>query len=195
MHNATTLEQFAQAQLNVESAGLALDATLGSLQFVERSLADGSASGIKILWAGAHNIECGFNVFDTRTGNDGTLLPRHVYTAQNSDSMLSAEGGDYHINDGSSWMTVVNFTGDGPVARGLLSYSQSHEYGSDHSIDQTLFYSQQSQRRPLRSTQADIEANKVSEMTIIPITQTKWSFLLVKSNNYCVIYLIIRITS
>jgi acyl-homoserine-lactone acylase len=166
MNNATTLEQFAQAQLNVESAGLALDATLGSVQFVERSLADGSASGIKIPWAGSHNIEGGFNVFDTRTGNDGSLSPRHIYPAQNSDSMLSTEGGGYYINYGSSWMTVVNFTYDGPVARGLLSYSQSHEYGSDHNIDQTLLYSQQPQLRPLRFTEADIEANKVSEMTI-----------------------------
>jgi len=166
VNNAITLAQFSQAILNVESAGLALDATLGSVQFVERSLADGSASGIKIPWAGSHNIEGGFNVFDTRTGNDGSLLRRHIYPAQNSDSILSAEGGGYHINYGSSWMTVVNFTDEGPVARGLLSYSQSHEYGSDHNLDQTLLYSQQPQLRPLRFTETDIEANKVSEMTI-----------------------------
>lgn len=164
--NNTTLEQFAQAILNVESAGLALDATLGTVQFVERSLPDGSASGVKIPWAGAHNIEGGFNVFSTRTGNDGSLVPRHVYPAQNSDSILSAEGKGYHINYGSSWMTVVNFTDEGPVARGLLSYSQSSEYGSDHNLDQSLLYSQQPQLRPLRFTEADIEANKVTEMTI-----------------------------
>jgi acyl-homoserine-lactone acylase len=146
--NNTTLEQFAQAILNVESAGLALDATLGTVQFVERSLPDGSASGVKIPWAGAHNIEGGFNVFSTRTGNDGSLVPRHVYPAQNSDSILSAEGKGYHINYGSSWMTVVNFTDEGPVARGLLSYSQSSEYGSDHNLDQSLLYSQQPQLRP-----------------------------------------------
>jgi acyl-homoserine-lactone acylase len=105
INNAKTLEQCAQAQLNVESAGLALDATLGSVQFVERSLADGSASGIKIPWAGYYNIEGGFNVFDTRTGNDGSSLPRHVYPAQNSDTMLSTKGGRYHINYGSSWVT------------------------------------------------------------------------------------------
>lgn len=166
VNNATTLEQFAQAIVNVESANLALDATLGSVQFVERSLADGSASGVKIPWAGSHNIEGGFNVFDARTGNDGSLLRRHIYPAQNSDSILSAEGGGYHINYGSSWMTVVNFTDEGPVARGLLSYSQSHEYGSDHNLGQTLLYSQQPQLRPLRFTEADIEANKVAEMTI-----------------------------
>lgn len=166
VNNTTTLEQFAQAIINVESAGLALDATLGSVQFVERSLADGSATGVKIPWAGAHNIEGGFNVFSTRTGNDGSLLPRHVYPAQNSDSILSAQGSGYHINYGSSWMTVVNFTDEGPVARGLLSYSQSSEYGSDHNLDQTLLYSQQPQLRPLRFTEADIEANKVTELTI-----------------------------
>lgn len=164
--NNTTLAQFAQAILNVESAGLALDATLGTVQFVERSLPDGSATGVKIPWAGAHNIEGGFNVFSTRTGNDGSLVPRHVYPAQNSDSILSAEGKGYHINYGSSWMTVVNFTDEGPVARGLLSYSQSSEYGSDHNVDQSLLYSQQPQLRPLRFTEADIEANKVTEMTI-----------------------------
>ncbi len=166
VNNTTTLEQFAQAIVNVESAGFALDATLGSVQFVERSLPDGSASGVKIPWAGAHNIEGGFNVFSPMTINDGTLLRRHNYSAQNMDSPLSADSAGYHINSGSSWMTVVNFTDDGPVARGLLTYSQSSEYGSDHNLDQTLLYSQQPQLRPLRFTEADIEANKVSEMTI-----------------------------
>jgi acyl-homoserine-lactone acylase len=166
VNNTTTLEQFTQAIVNVESAGFALDATLGSVQFVERSLPDGSASGVKIPWAGAHNIEGGFNVFSPMTINDGTLLRRHNYSAQNMDSPLSADSAGYHINSGSSWMTVVNFTDDGPVARGLLTYSQSSEYGSDHNLDQTLLYSQQPQLRPLRFTEADIEANKVSEMTI-----------------------------
>jgi len=171
VNNATTLAQFAQAIVNVESAGLALDATLGSVQFVERSLADGSASGVKIPWAGSHNIEGGFNVFDVRNGNDGSVLRRHVYPTEISGSILSAEAGGYHINYGSSWMTVVNFTDEGPVARGLLSYSQSSEYGSDHNEDQTLLYSQQPQLRPLRFTEADIEANKVSEMTLSSAAQ------------------------
>ena len=80
--------------------------------------------------------------------------------------MLSTEGRGYPINYVSSWMIGVNFTDDGPVVRGLLGYSQSDEYGSDHNIDQILLYSQQPQLRSLRFTQADIEANKVSEMTI-----------------------------
>ena len=166
VNNSTTLAQLAQAINKIEMAGIALDATLGDVQFVERSKADGSASGDRIAWAGAHNIEGGFNVFNTRTDNDGTLLPRHVYSAQDSTSILSEEAKGYHIGYGSSWMSVVNFTEDGPVAKGLLSYSQSHAYGSEHNTDQSQLYSQQPQLRPLIFKETDIEANKIAEMTI-----------------------------
>ena len=165
-NNSVTLQQFARAVNKLEQAGIALDATLGEVQYVERSLPNGSPSGVKIPWAGAHNIEGGFNVFNTRTGNDGTLLPRHVYPAQDSTSILSEQGKGYHIGYGSSWMSVVNFTEDGPVAKGLLSYSQSHVYGNEHNTDQSLLYSSAPQLRPLRFTEADIEANKIAEMTI-----------------------------
>ncbi|MBB6542023.1 acyl-homoserine-lactone acylase [Thalassotalea piscium] len=166
VNNSTTLAQFAQAINKIKTAGIALDARLDEVQFVERSKADGSASGEKIAWAGAHNIEGGFNVFTSRTGNDGTLLPRHVYPAQDGTSILSAAAQGYHIGYGSSWMSVVNFTDDGPVAKGLLSYSQSHAYGSEHNTDQSELYSAQPQLRPLLFKEADIEANKIAEMTI-----------------------------
>ena len=132
INNETTLSQFAQAIQKVEMAGITLDESLGNVQFVERSKPDGTASGVKIPWAGAHNIEGGFNVFNTRTGNDGTLLPRHTYPAQDATSILSDLAKGYHIAYGSSWMSVVNFTEDGPVAKGLLSYSQSHTYGEEN---------------------------------------------------------------
>jgi len=167
--NNTTLMHLAQAIVNVESAGIALDAEFGQVQFVERSMPDGSASGVKYPWAGTHNIEGGFNVFTSRTGNDGTLLPRHVYAPQNSDSILSSTGKGYHIGYGSSWMSIVNFTDQGPVARGLLTYSQSHAYGSESNLDQTLLYSSQPQLRPLRYTEEDIEANKTAEMILTSV--------------------------
>ncbi|XQW84988.1 acylase [Thalassotalea piscium] len=165
-NNSTTLAQFAQAINKIEAAGIALDARLDEVQFVERSKPDGSASGNKIPWAGAHNIEGGFNVFTSRTDNDGTLLARHVYPAQDSSSILSTAAKGYHIGYGSSWMSVVNFTDDGPVARGLLSYSQSHVFGTEHNTDQSELYSSQPQLRPLLFKEADIEANKIAEMTI-----------------------------
>ncbi len=162
--NATTMAQFAQAIANVQAAGLALDAPLGDVQFVERSLPNGQASGVKIPWAGAHNVEGGFNVFSNRS-NNGTLLPRHSYSTLDG-TMLSADAEGYHITYGSSWMMVVNFTADGPVAKGLLSYSQSDVAGSDHYLDQTMLYSEQPQLRPLRFTESDIEANKILELNV-----------------------------
>ncbi|WP_286235916.1 acylase [Thalassotalea sediminis] len=166
--NATILSHFATAVEKVEQAGIALDATLGEVQFVERSLPNGQASGVKFPWAGAHNIEGGFNVFNNRrhSANNGTLLPNHGYETQDNTSILSSDAGGYHIGYGSSWMTVVNFTDEGPKARGLLTYSQSRAYGTEHSADQTALYSMEPQLRPLRFTEAEIEAHKIKEVTI-----------------------------
>ena len=105
--------------LNMQAAGIAMDATLGEVQFVERSTVAGLPSGVKLPWGGAHNVEGGFNVFDTQI-NDPTLLPRHSYPSLNSSTRLSADAGGYHTNYGSSWMNVQNFHDQGPEGRGHL---------------------------------------------------------------------------
>ncbi len=166
LDNDTTLTQLATAVDKINRAGIDLDASLGEVQFVEKSTASGEASGERLPWGGAHNVEGGFNVFDARTSNNGTELPRHTYPLMDSTSILSAEGQGYHITYGSSWMFIANFTENGPVARGLLSYSQSHNPESEQSDDQTKLYSEQPQLRPLRFTEADIEANLIKEMTV-----------------------------
>ncbi len=166
LQNDITLKQFAQAVQVLNAAGVAPDATLGEVQFVERSLPDGTPSGNKLPWAGAHNIEGGFNVFNIVSGNNGTLLPRHTYAPLNSDTIMSAEAPGYHINYGSSWMVVVNFTENGPEARGLLTYSQSRVYGSEHFLDQTELYSELPQLRPILFTDAEIEENKIKQLTL-----------------------------
>lgn len=166
LQNDTTINQFAAAVQVVNQAGVALDATLGEVQFVERSLPDGSASGEKLPWAGAHNIEGGFNVFNIVPGNNGTLLPRHTYEPLNSNTIMSADAKGYHINYGSSWMMVINFTEEGPKGRGILSYSQSRAYGSDHFLDQTELYSSQPTLRELYFTDEEISANTISTLTL-----------------------------
>lgn len=163
--NNAVLQQLATAQQRIINAGLDPAATLGSVQFVERSLIDGSPSGEKLPWGGAHNIEGGFNVFRSNMENDGTLIPRHLYP-QLPGSHLSAVGGGYHVTYGSSWMFALEFTEAGPVAEGLLSYSQSSNPHSDHYIDQTLLYSAEPQLRTLHFTQEDIEANAVRTATL-----------------------------
>ncbi|WP_395345457.1 acylase [Ningiella sp. W23] len=166
MDNDATVLQFATAVDKINQAGLAYDARLGEVQFVEKSTVNGMPSGERLQWGGAHNVEGGFNVFDVRTGNNGTELPRHVYPTIDSTTRLSADAQGYHITYGSSWMVVVNFTESGPVGRGLLSYSQSNSTESDSFDDQTRLYSAQPTLRPLRFTEEEIEANLVESVSI-----------------------------
>lgn len=166
VQNDVTLEQLAKATQIIEQAGVAFDAPLGDVQFVERSLPDGSASGVKLPWAGAHNIEGGFNVFDVIRNRNGTLLPRHTYNTVNSSTIMSAEAEGYHINYGTSWAMVINFTDEGPKGRGILTYSQSRKYGSEHFLDQTQLYSTQPTLRDIFFTDEEIEANKIEQVTL-----------------------------
>ncbi|WP_218354689.1 acylase [Alteromonas lipotrueiana] len=164
--NGTTLQQLAKAVQVIEQAGVAFDATLGEVQFVERSLPDGTASGEKLPWGGAHNIEGGFNVFDSIRGRDETLLPRHRYEPVNTDTIMSAEGNGYHINYGTSWAMVISFTDEGPQGRGILTYSQSRQFGSEHFLDQTRLYSEQPTLRDIYFTDEEIEANTIEKITL-----------------------------
>lgn len=170
MDNELSLQQLAAAVKKVNDAGIALDATLGQVQFVEKSTATGEPSGKKLPWGGAHNVEGGFNVFDVRTANDGTELPTHRYPTLDNSTRLSAEAAGYHITSGSSWMYVVNFTENGPMAQGLLTYSQSHSPNADSFDDQTMLYSSQPQLRPIFFTEEDIAANLVEEITISSVS-------------------------
>ncbi|KFZ29235.1 penicillin acylase [Pseudidiomarina atlantica] len=163
--NDTVLQQLATAQARIENAGLAVDATLGEVQFVERSLPNGMPSGVRLPWGGANNVEGGFNVFRSNMGNDGTVLPRHTYPLL-PGSDLSAAAGGYHITYGSSWMFAMEFTADGPVANGLLTYSQASDSNSDHYLDQTLLYSSQPQLRPLHFHNDDIAAAAIETLTL-----------------------------
>lgn len=163
--NETVMEQLAAAQARIEGAGLAVDAPLGEVQFVERSLPNGTATGVKLPWGGANNVEGGFNVFRSNTGADGTLLPRHIYPTL-PGSNLSEEAGGYHITYGSSWMFTMSFTEDGPVANGLLTYSQSRNIESDHTLDQTELYSIEPQLRPILFSEDDIADGTIETLEL-----------------------------
>lgn len=164
LQNETVINQLAKAVLVLEQAGITLDATLGQVQFVEYSNLDGTPSGEKLPWEGSNNIEGGFNVFHAN-GNDSSLIPRHIYPTI-PGSQMSAEGMGYQISYGSSWIMLVNFTRQGPVARGLMTYSQSSAFNSAHRDDQTRIYSEQPRLRPLHFDEKDIEANTVSTLKL-----------------------------
>ncbi|RUO19016.1 acylase [Aliidiomarina iranensis] len=162
-NNEAAMRLLAQAVQTVEQAGFSVMDPLGDVQFVERSLPNGVASGNRLPWGGANNIEGGFNVFRSQGADDGTLLPRHRYPSL-PGTQLAPEG--YHITSGSSWMFVMEFTEEGPVGRGLLTYSQSSDIRSPHYIDQTELYSDMPQLAPIWFQREDIEANTISVLNI-----------------------------
>ncbi|RUO43643.1 acylase [Aliidiomarina taiwanensis] len=161
--NDVVLQQLAQAIQTIESAGFAVDAPLGDVQFVERSNPDGTPSGVRLPWAGANNIEGGFNVFRSQGKEDGTILPRHIYPSL-PGSQLSDQG--YHITSGSSWMFVMRFTEEGPEGRGLLTYSQSYNPLSPYYLDQTQYYSQEPRLAPIWWHESDIAENTVQTIEL-----------------------------
>ena len=71
------------------------------------------------------------------------------------------EGG-LHPLHGSSYIQIVGFDGDGPVADAILSYSQSTDPNSPHYADQTVLYSAKDWYR-LPFSPAQIEAAREGE--------------------------------
>jgi len=72
-------------------------------------------------------------------GSDATLLPQpELPPVVNDDSTLTTQG--YPINYGNSYVLTVAFEEEGPVARALLTYSQSEDPESPHFDDQTVRY-------------------------------------------------------
>lgn len=74
----------------------------------------------------------------------------------NGATGLSTEG--YPINYGSSFLLLVAYTSDAPVARGIMTYSASSDPRSPHFDDQSELY-RRKQMRPVSFLQRDIEAD------------------------------------
>jgi acyl-homoserine-lactone acylase len=94
-----------------------------------------------------------------------TRIPLHGGTAQDGvlDAQISSwvKGVGYVPFHGSSYMQVVTFDAQGPVADGVLSYSQSTDPASPHYADQTWLYSKKDWNR-LPFAPADIKAQETS---------------------------------
>ncbi|TKB51327.1 acylase [Ferrimonas sediminicola] len=170
--DGAALVALAAASVTLTQNGFDLEAPLGQMQFVEKSLPNGQPSGVRFPWSGANNFEGGFNVFAyTNRPGDDTLLPQHAYepaidavTGQPTRSELTTEG--YHIDYGSSWMMVVGFGDQGPEGRGLLTYSEAYNAHSPHWADQTSYYSDNTALRPLLFTEEAIAAETLSDIRL-----------------------------
>lgn len=99
---------------------------------------------------GAHQIL-------TRNGKQ-LVIPGGRYTFNNWRGVLGADGKYGDPAYGNSYMQFVTFDDNGPVAEGMLTYSQSTDASSSHYADLTELYAQR-QWAKLPYTDAQINAD------------------------------------
>lgn len=168
--DGSALLVLAKAILNLQSTEFALDAPQAEWQFFEKTNADGNPSGKRYPWSGPTHRSGGFNIFGS-ANSDTTLYKLHSYppvkdaiSGKPLRSGLTEQG--HQVNYGTSWVFVVNFTEDGPQAKGLVTYSQSSDQHSPHRDDQSQYYSENTSLRPILFTEQDIKDNVISEVTV-----------------------------
>lgn len=161
------LQALARGLDALDQVNIAYDAALGTIQQEQQSAGvppNGTAapSGNPIPWPGAQNIEGGFNIVEPVTSNvdQGTRFPRVAPAAilPNTGQLSSTPSEGWRIARGTSWHFGLNFTDNGPLAFGLVSYSQSVNPSSLHFSDQDLRYSNKDYRK-LEYSEADIKAD------------------------------------
>ncbi|MGP9832443.1 penicillin acylase family protein [Marinobacter sp. NSM] len=153
------LQALAAAADRLNKAGIALDASLGNVQYVLK--AEGEQP---IAISGGYSFEGVFNMAETKASSRSTSDLANTLTGRPvEDSPLFAldENGDgtdelaYRINYGSSFVMALEYTENGPKAEMFLSYSQSHDPESENFSDQTELYSEL-EWRPMLFTEGEI---------------------------------------
>jgi acyl-homoserine-lactone acylase len=140
----------------LRSASIALDAPLGSVQFVERS-------GRRIALHGANEVEGITNVVApigalASSSLEPTATAATPVPGRTERTGLHREG--YPVTYGASFVMIAWFDDDGPHGRGLLAYGQSGDPASEHHWDQTEAFAAK-ELRPLLFHDASIEAATV----------------------------------
>ncbi|MBP9033063.1 MAG: penicillin acylase family protein [Pseudomonadales bacterium] len=138
-NNPAVLRALATAVKKLNDAGVPLDARLGDIQYVVRN---------------------------------GERIPMHGGTGQSGNfnivvAPFSASAGAYpNVTSGGSWIQATEFTREGPVSRGILSYSQTPNPDSPHYADQTrMFAEKRWLELPFRVE--DVAAKAVAETPLL----------------------------
>jgi acyl-homoserine-lactone acylase len=113
-NNPAVLEALGESVRKLNDAGIALDAQLGDIQYVERN-------GEIIPMHGGPESQ---GIFNKVTAS------------------FAGAAGYPEPNSGSSWIQATSFGEHGPTVRGLLTYSLSPNPDSPHFSDQTEAFSQ-----------------------------------------------------
>jgi len=135
-------------------AGVAFDAPLGAVQWVQRGdqrvAVHGGYEGDGVL-----NI---LSPFGALASHSLEPQPDALRPVADRAATTGLAGGGYRCTYGTSFVMSVELTDDGPVAIGLLAYGQSGDGRSPHHIDGTEAYAAKAMR-PLLFTDDAIEAD------------------------------------
>lgn len=166
--NDPVLQALASAAQRLTDAGIALDAPLGSVQYLIK--ATGKAP---VPVSGGYSYEGVFNMAESKVpGRSTSILANNLVGSARNDSPLVSldEDGNgaterYRINYGSSFVLSLQYHDGQPTAEMLLAYSQSHDPDSEHFGDLTTKFSQLDWQ-PMWFSNDDIENNLVEKLLI-----------------------------
>lgn len=156
------LKPLYDAAERLKAEGIALDAPLGSIQYVLKS----PAPEHKIAVHGGQSFEGLFNMISqgSRSTSDlATILTGEPVPDSASLSRRDEGNGEqsaYRITYGSSFVLALAYVDGEPQAQMYLSYSQAHDPESAFFADQTELFSDK-QWRDMAVTEADIAADTV----------------------------------
>ncbi len=128
----TISNNLAAAMMALESQGWALDIALGDVQY------DGRAIDERISIPGGTNLEGAISIVDCCSGAN-TLAPKGD-PGENIDGRYFTSAG-YPVTFGNSFVMVLEFTADGPVAQAVLTYGQPDDPANPDFTAQTKVYS------------------------------------------------------
>lgn len=121
----------------LETAGVALDASLRDTQFAYRA-----GQAIPVHGGNSHE-----GVANLQMSGDPSASPiSGIQPKKITDSRFLTDKG-YPVVHGSSFILTLSFNDQGPIGEALLSYSQSGAPGSAHFTDQTMLYAQKQWRK------------------------------------------------
>jgi acyl-homoserine-lactone acylase len=133
----------------LSSAGFAVDAPLGDLQFTERN-------GERIPIHGGTGAEGVSNVVGF--GRNTTTAEIGFDRGEVVEGSRSLTATGYPITNGTSFIYALEFTADGPVAQAFLTYGQTGDPASEFFGDQTKLFSAK-QWRTLLFDEASISSD------------------------------------
>jgi acyl-homoserine-lactone acylase len=155
------LSPLGQAAKALTTAGFAIDAPLGDLQFDARAQAAGTP---RLALPGGTNVEGAASIVDCCSGSN-TLAPRGDSGTRVAGHGLTSLG--YPVQNGDSFVMTLEFTKDGPKAAAVLTYGQPDDPANPDYRSQTELFARGT-FRPVAYTADDVAAAAVAA----PVTVT-----------------------